>query len=277
MTNNIDQKTVQGFGQEWNHYNQNSLDQAEQQEVYNRYFALLPKNFLQPNQIAFDLGCGSGRWAEMVAPQVKKLVCIDASAQALAVAQTKLKKFNNVELVLASVDAIPFAEQSFDWGYSLGVLHHVPDTARAIAACVSKIKVGGPFLCYLYYGFDNRPAWYRMLWQISNIARKIIAGLPFGLRLVTTKLIALLVYWPLARLAAWLEKRGVNVSSIPLAFYRDKSFYTMQTDALDRFGTHLEQRFTQDQIKAMFTQAGLGNIEFSQEPPYWVAIGYKKD
>ena len=49
----------------------------------------------------------------------------------------------------------------------------------------------------------------------------------------------------------------------------------MRTDALDRFGTRLEKRFTQKQIREMITGAGLENIVFSKSEPYWCAVGYK--
>jgi hypothetical protein len=50
----------------------------------------------------------------------------------------------------------------------------------------------------------------------------------------------------------------------------------MRTDALDRFGTRLEQRFTQQQVKNMMEQAGLENIQFSSKVPFWCAVGYRK-
>ena len=49
----------------------------------------------------------------------------------------------------------------------------------------------------------------------------------------------------------------------------------MRTDALDRFGTRLERRFTKDEIRAMMEYAGLENIRFS-ETSFWTAVGYKK-
>jgi len=63
--------------------------------------------------------------------------------------------------------------------------------------------------------------------------------------------------------------------SWPLAYYRDKSFYTMRTDALDRFGTRLEQRFTRDQISGFLSAAGFCQVEFSRHVPYWVAVARK--
>ena len=50
----------------------------------------------------------------------------------------------------------------------------------------------------------------------------------------------------------------------------------MRTDALDRFGTRLEQRFTKKEIHLMMTESGLRDIKFSNEVPFWTAVGFKK-
>jgi hypothetical protein len=67
----------------------------------------------------------------------------------------------------------------------------------------------------------------------------------------------------------------MNVGGVPLSAYRNASFYTMRTDALDRFGTRLEQRFSRPQIEHMMAAAGLTNIRFSDKEPYWVACGVR--
>jgi SAM-dependent methyltransferase len=173
------------------------------------------------------------------------------------------------------VDNLPFADGAMDFGYSLGVLHHVPDTQQAFTSCVRKLKPGSPFLLYLSFAFDNRPSWYRLLWRITDLVRRLVARLPFPVKLTLTTLIALVVYYPLARLSFVLEKLGCKVELIPLAYYRKKSFYTMRTDAFDRFATRLEQRFTAQQIQDMMSAAGLCHIRFSSSPPYWCSIGFK--
>ena len=180
---------------------------------------------------------------------------------------------SNVTFHHTGVDSIPLGDGSQDFGYALGVLHHIPDTSAAMADCVRKLKPGAPFLVYLYYAFDNRPVWFRALWRLSDLGRKVICRLPFAMRKSVTTLVAALVYWPLARLAQLLEGLGMNVEGIPLSPYRASSFYTMRTDALDRLGTRLEQRFTRNQIGAMMRGAGLDDIRFSTGVPYWVAIG----
>jgi SAM-dependent methyltransferase len=174
------------------------------------------------------------------------------------------------------VDAIPLDDNSMDFGYSLGVLHHVPDTLSGLKSCVQKLKPGAPFLLYLYYAFDNKPSWYRALWKASEIGRGAISHAPHGARDAVCTALAASVYFPLARGAKLLEKAGRNVENLPLSIYRDRSFYTMRTDARDRFGTQLEQRFTRAEIQEMMEKAGLENIRFSDSVPYWCAVGTKK-
>ena len=62
---------------------------------------------------------------------------------------------------------------------------------------------------------------------------------------------------------------------MPISSYKDVSFYTMKTDALDRFGTKLEKRFTKTEISEMMKEADLKNIKFSDKSPFWVAVGEK--
>ena len=50
----------------------------------------------------------------------------------------------------------------------------------------------------------------------------------------------------------------------------------MRTDALDRFGTKLEQRFTSDEIEKMMMEVVLEGIHFRESAPFWCALGYKK-
>jgi ubiquinone/menaquinone biosynthesis C-methylase UbiE len=272
---NLHASTVSGFGDEWERFDQSQLGNEEREKIFNAYFSIFPWHKLPKNANGFDLGCGSGRWAMEVAPRVSKLHCIDPSS-ALAVAKRNLINRTNCEFHLASVDSIPLEDASMDFGYSLGVLHHVPDTQAGITACVIKLKPNAPFLIYLYYAFDNKPAWFRAVWKTSDILRKLISALPHSLRFIASQMLAAFIYWPLARFSNLLEKLGFNVSNIPLSSYRKNSFYTMRTDALDRFGTQLEQRFTRNQIKTMMETAGLDRIEFSDDVPYWCAIGYKK-
>jgi SAM-dependent methyltransferase len=275
MDRNIDLDTVRDFGEEWATYDQSAVDDAELRAVFERYFRQFPWHVLPKNAEGFDLGCGSGRWASYVAPRVGHLHCVDASSKAISIARRNLARFSGCMFHHASVDAMPLQDNSMDFGYSLGVLHHVPDTAAGVRACVDKLKPGAPFLIYLYYAFDNRPAWFRALWRVSDVIRRALAHLPHPVKVLSTSLIAVLCYWPLSRAAGVFERLGFDVANWPLSAYRRHGLYTMRTDALDRFGTRLERRFTKLEIADLLQLAGLENISFSPFEPYWCAVGTK--
>lgn len=275
---NKDEKTVNGFGDEWERFDQKDLSLEEHKELFERYFSIFPWDKVTDESTGFDMGCGSGRWAKLLAPKVGKLHCIDPSS-ALEIARRNLVKMDNCFFHKNGVGEKILPDASQDFGISLGVLHHVPDTAAGIQSCSQMLKPGAPFLLYLYYALDNRPFWFRFLWKLSDFIRSITSKLPHTLRYIVSQIIAVVVYWPFARVSRLLERAGLPesmVSLIPLSTYRSLSFYTIRTDALDRFGTRLEQRFTKKEIFKMMSNAGLENITFSDSEPYWVAVGYKK-
>lgn len=275
MSHNVDLRVVKGFGDEWQRFDQSGLSRAELSQIFDSYFRVFPWHLLPPQAVGFDAGTGSGRWAAFVAPRVGRLHCVDASAQALEVARRNLSAFSNCEFHHATINNMPIADASMDFGYSLGVLHHIPDAAAALAACVAKLKPGAPFLAYLYYAFDNQPRTYRAIWKLSEVFRATLSRAPRWLRLAGSEVLAATVYFPLARTALVLERLGVNVKSFPLSFYRRRSYYVMRNDSLDRFGTALERRFTRAQVKEMMERAGLRDIVFSEEAPFWCAAGVK--
>lgn len=274
MKRNLDQATVDSFGDEWSRFDQTGMSDAEANSIFEEYFAVFPWSDLPTNPTGFDMGCGSGRWARLMAPRVGHLHCIDPSS-ALEVARKSLASNENVSFHRASVDDFPLPPDSQDFGYSLGVLHHIPDTTAAMRSCVAMLKPGAPFQVYLYYTFDNRPMTFRLAWQASDLLRRMIRRLPAPVKHATTDLLALFVYWPFARVSKLLERLGLDVSNIPLSYYRDHSWYTMRTDSRDRFGTPLEQRFTRHEIQGMMESAGLRDIRFSENAPYWCAVGIK--
>lgn len=270
---NSDDLTVKGFGEEWDAYKQENAGKLK--TAFNQYFSIFPWDLIDRDSEGFDMGCGSGRWARFVAPRVGRLNCVDPSEKALNVAKENLSEFDNCTFEQCIVEHCSLKDCSQDFGYCLGVLHHIPDTLGAMKECVRKLKPGSPFLIYLYYRFDNKPFAFKAVWFASDVVRKFICRLPFRLKLPLTKALAAIVYFPLARISFFLEAIGIDSSNVPLSDYKDKTFYVMLTDALDRFGTRLEQRFTKDEIRNMMKESGLESIRFSASTPYWVAVGFR--
>jgi SAM-dependent methyltransferase len=277
MTDNIDRRTVSSFGEEWSRFTQSEreLTAGDRQSMFDAYFRIFPWHRLAADSVGADIGCGSGRWAALVAPRVGYLYVADPSAKALAVAEANLRRFANVSAIEAGADNLPFAEGTLDFAYCLGVLHAVPQPAAALRAIVRTLKPGAPLLVYFHYSLDNRSVSYRLLWRVANSGRLFVSRLPTRYQRTACDLIALTVYWPLARGAALLDRLGRLPRNWPLAYYRHRSSYVMRTDAYDRFCTPLERRFSRHQIEQMLRDAGCDDIRFSSEMPFWCAVAIK--
>ena len=89
-------------------------------------------------------------------------------------------------------------------------------------------------------------------------------------------IIAFTIYYPLSKFSKILFFLGFDISKIPLSYYKDKSFYTMRTDSLDRFGTSYEKRYTKKEILNLLEEKGFNRVKFSNRKPYWCVITYKK-
>ena len=269
-------KIIDDFGDEWEKFNQSQLDKNELLKIYNDYFDIFPWDRINKKSYGIDIGCGSGRWSKISAKKVESLTLLDASYKSIETAKKLLINEDNIDYILADVTSIPLDSNKYDFGYSLGVLHHVPKINRALDEIYRILKPGAPFLIYLYYSLENEPRWYQYLWRISDFFRKIISNKKLSsIKMLICEIIALTVYWPFAKISLILEKCKVNFSRVPLSYYRNKSFYTMRTDALDRFGTTYEKRYSKYEIQEMLTKSGFKSIKFSSTKPFWCALCYK--
>lgn len=269
---NIDKEVVESFGDEWKKFNE--FDDTELTEIGDKYFDIIDDSIVNKNSYCIDIGCGTGRWSKYLAARSGFIEAIDPS-DAILVAGKVLKGANNVRLSKASTDNLPFPDETFDFGMSIGVLHHIPDTPKALADCVRKIKIGGYFYVYLYYALDNKGFLFKSIFFFVNLLRRIISSLPSGLKKFCCDIIAILIYMPVVLAGRFLKMLGLKklAASMPLSSYHDRSFFVIRNDALDRFGTKLEQRFSREQIKTMMQNAGLDEIKISDNLPYWHAIG----
>lgn len=273
---NIDHVTVDSFGDEWQAFH--GFDEAELTRLGDEYFDIITPDMVNASTTVLEVGCGSGRFLKYLSNKAGYLVGVDPS-HAVFASDNLLGKEEKVTLVKASANDLPFADESFDFVYSIGVLHHIPDTFRAMQACVDKVKKGGYFFTYLYYNLDNRGLLFRTVFNASTLIRKAVSKLPGRPKRFVCDILAIALYMPFVGCSRLLKRAGINEkirSKIPLYGYENKSFYIIRNDALDRFGTPLEQRFTRAEIRQMMERAGLESIVFSNNIPYWHAVGKKK-
>ena len=271
--NNLDQEVINSFGHEWAVFDYSEI---ETDEALNAQFLAYSSpidldQFNSSTSVVGDFGAGSGRWTSRLLSHFSTVYAVEPSDGACRVLKNKFATEPRVKILQETVGVNSIPGGSLDLAMSLGVLHHIPDTGLAIRDVASKIKIGGSFLCYLYYKLENKPVFYRGLFWISNSLRWVISRLPYAMRRLIAQIIAGVIYLPLARTSKLLESRGKDVSNFPLHHYANMPFVMLQNDALDRFGTRLEQRFSKKEITEMLGKAGfdLSTLKFSDVEPFW--------
>jgi ubiquinone/menaquinone biosynthesis C-methylase UbiE len=272
---NIDHTTVDSFGEEWKAFH--GFDEAELMKLGDEYFDIVTEEMINKDTTLLEVGCGSGRFLKYLSSKAGRLVGVDPS-EAIFAADELLGKNEKIMLVRASANDLPFKDESFDFVCSIGVLHHIPNTFKALQACVDKVKKGGYFYTYLYYDLDNRGFVFRSLYKMSNAIRLGICKLPPRPKRFVCDLLAVGIYMPFILTSRLFRLAGIPVKyrrKIPLFGYENRSFYIIRNDSLDRFGTPLEQRFTKNQIQEMLEKAGLSEIVFSNNIPFWHVVGKK--
>lgn len=269
---NIDHSVVHSFGEEWKKFHR--FSDVEIEKDAKLYFDIVTDEMLNRDSYMADFGCGTGRWAKYLAHKAGFVEALDPS-DAIFVADKLIGEADNVRLTKASIDGIPFPDETFDFAMSIGVLHHIPDTQKAMNACVKKVKIGGYFYTYLYYDFENRGAAFKVLFSVVDAVRNRTSRLPMKTKKFVCDVLAVTVYLPVVAAGRLLKFVGLGkvARQLPLSHYQNNSFLWMRTDALDRFGTTLEQRFSRNDIRRMMAEAGVEDLTFSDQMPYWHVVG----
>ena len=249
------------FGEEWQGFPEIL---PEHEKEFHQYFDLVDLDSLADARIC-DLGCGIGRWSHFLKDRCREMVLLDFS-EAIFVARENLRGANNALFFLGDLRRMAFRDDFADFLFTLGVLHHLPTGAleevRALSRCAPTLLV------FLYYGLDNRPAFWRgLLSAVTGIRLALSRTKVPRLRSALTWGFTIGVYLPLISLGHAVRPLGL-ASKVPLYdFYRGKSLRRIRQDVYDRFFTRIEQRFRKEEILAL--QDTFREVIVSADPPCW--------
>lgn len=265
-------RTARSFGFEWTRF-------PEMYSEWQRSFL----NYMQPHHAEFfsgkkvlDAGCGTGRFAYYAAKYGAEVWAIDLG-QAVMVARHNTESVGKVQVVQADLHQPPFAPESFDFIYSIGVLHHLPDPERAFQKLLTYLKPDGEVQIYLYWKPEGQPI-KRALLAIVAAARAITTRLPHAavyLLAFPAALAALIFFvWPYRI----LKKIGLKdlAEKLPMKQYAYFPFRVCINDQLDRFSAPIENRYTRKEVEDWLRRGNLKDIQVN--PSYgWVATGRKPE
>ena len=242
-------RTLASFGYEWTTF---GAIQPEDERFWQLYVQDLPLDALA-GRVGLDAGCGKGRFTYFTARHLGTLVALDGS-DAVRSAVANLAPLDNVTVVRSDVRSTPFADASFGFVSSLGVLHHLPDPRAGFDELVRVLAPGGYLLLYVY-SRPTRPGLRAGGLAVARAMRTVTIRMPHRpLRAFSAAVAAAL--WPLVVLL----RRGAGhprSDQAPLATYRDKPFRSLWLDTFDRLSAPIENRYSEQDIREWFRDAGL--------------------
>jgi len=261
------QRTQASFGYEWTQFN----DWRASGEVnFNDYFQGLDLAALG-GAVALDAGCGMGRHARQIARHVRQVVAVDFS-RAIDQARRNTADAGNVDCVQADLLALPLPDGAFDLVYSLGVLHHLAETERALNELVRKLRPGGRLRIYLYW---KRHGWKGRLLAGVTVARRATTRLPFPALRAFCRVLSVGLFGGVVLPYRALSAAGLRGhEDWPLFVYTKYPFSVLFNDQFDRFSAPIEKRYDAAEVSALLGRAGLDNVEV--RPCFgWIADGTK--
>jgi SAM-dependent methyltransferase len=255
------------FGFQWHHYHRTQLDREDFREAEDHFRM---KTGLRPEQLqgklVLDVGCGMGRFAEVATRWGAMVVGIDLSAAAEVAARNLADR----EFVALQADVfhLPFAPESFDCIYSIGVLHHTPDCEQAVKVLPQYLRPGGHFAVWLYSGYNK---WYRFSDLYRRFTHRMSPKALHGLLRV-----AVPVFYRLGR-----GLRAIPLIGRPLAGAVHHMFPVNQhadaetrvLNTFDWYSPKYQSKHTYEEVFRWFEDSGLQDLHVGERP---IAVWGKK-
>lgn len=138
-------RTAEAFGYEWLRYRVEL--QEEERGIFLAETQSRPEDFA--DRLVLDAGCGMGRFTKIAARLGAEVIGLDLSPAAQAVFKAAAE-FPRLHVIRGDLLRPPLRASAFDLVYSLGVLHHTPDTRRAFRAISALVKPGGAVAFWVY-------------------------------------------------------------------------------------------------------------------------------
>ena len=251
------------FGFQWNRFRRTQLDSYSKTKISeDRFFKSTgwDNRSLEGKRI-LDIGCGAGRFSEIVLNAGGHVVAVDFSS-AVDACRENLANNLRLEVVQADVYCLPFKPEQFDFVYILGVLQHTPDVRKTFMALPSQMRSGGRLAVDVY-----PKLWLNCLWPkywLRPLTKRISPGRLF-------RLIELLapVLLPISVFITWIPVVGRKLRHfVPVANYygvyplsKQQQVEWSILDTFDMFAPIHDKPQSIETLRCWFESAGMTNIE----------------
>lgn len=240
---------LESFSYEWSRFRSTQLDSVscthESRDAFVAKTGFNPTDLV--GKLVLDAGCGMGRYAEVVVDCGGQIVAVDASTSV----EWARQNVPEAQVLRANIFNLPFEDGTFDFIFSLGVLHHTPDARRAFLSLCRLLKPGGEIAIWVY---SNEGVGQKAYNLVTDFYRLFTTKMPLS-TLYTLSHLAVPFYHakriPIIGRAASL---AFPCSSHPIPEWR-------VLDTFDWYSPKYQSKHTYDEVTSWFREAGLHSLE----------------
>lgn len=276
---NVFERTSNHYGSGWVEGDEYATYSLEEKWHYDE----LIKLFEFPRGMSgFGIEAGSGNGKDTVRLAVNnpksEIITIDIS-EGIYVAnkRSKILKLNNIHPIRASLDQIPIKNEVFDFGYSFGVLHHMPQPSDGMKEVSRTLKKGSSFLTYLYSDLTEKPV-LKFLLKPVTFLRKITHKMSIPVLKIFCYLMMTPIFILLVIPSRFLKLIGMSSLAMKIPHHHNKSFISLYGELFDRFGAQIEFRYNPSSLNLLYKDANLKMTDYKNLEIWrgWVSKATKK-
>jgi len=169
------------FGVEWSQFSETQIDHRNGTTISTDRLREIAGGSLQlfRGVVAYDSGCGSGRFSAVAVQHGARVIAADLSLAAVRACRRNTRDLEDVVCIHAAAERLPVQERSIDVVLSIGVYQHTPDPIVHVRHVASVVRPGGRFV---FWGYERR---------LKSLAHPKYALRPFTRRLDPAKLLGL--------------------------------------------------------------------------------------
>lgn len=237
------------FGYEWTRWSKTQLYGKENDETFTKKTGLREEDV--KGKTVLDVGCGTGRFMEVVARwKAHWVVGIDPSEAAKVARKNLGAIYDNISVGQLSIEE--YRGSSYDIVYCIGVLHHTPNPKQSFMQLTKLVKPGG-LLCVWVY--QKMGMWVK----IADIYRVVTVHLPWWLLRVLSLYSIVWGLWPKVPIVG-----GYIWGMIPCSAHPNWRWRIL--DTFDWYSPKYQSKHTVEEVKGWFVEAGFMDIEECEIP-----------
>ncbi len=268
------------FGPQWRTFARSQLDTDRTRESAVRFDSEIGWQEADiANKSVVEFGSGAGRFVDIVSRRGARVVVGLDATDAVDAAQESLGDRDNVLFVQGDIFNCPLRRRAFDFGYSIGVLHHTPDPEGSFRILTEVIRPPGNVGLSLYeislYERPNRNtakiATMELLWALNmwrcEMFRAVTTRIPSKAFLTYCKTVVPVLHVinkvPVLRYLRYL---------LPSTCYRDLPVVWSMVDTHDTYATKIVHQYRGKDVFQWFLREGLSDIVLRNGRAGWVSV-----